>query len=60
MANNHYIVRINSSAGAQFGHVESVDPPVPGGQVIEVTEGPYETAEEAWFAHHWRQGHINV
>jgi hypothetical protein len=57
---NHWIVRVNSGHGVQFAHVEDENRPATDARILEVMEGPFDTAEEAWYSHHWRNGHINV
>jgi hypothetical protein len=55
----HFIVKIASGHGAQVAHIE-VDKVVIDGRILEIIEGPFNTADEAWYAWHWRMGHINV
>jgi hypothetical protein len=56
----HWIVKVNSGHGVQVAHIESDTPPAPDHRITEIVEGPFETADEAWYAWHWRMGNINA
>jgi hypothetical protein len=56
----HWIVQINSGHGVQVAHIESDTPPALDSRILEIVEGPFESASEAWYSFFWRRGDINV
>lgn len=58
---DHYICKINSGHGAQYGHIEVPEgqsPPIMNWASMDV--GPFPSAEEAWDAWHAKQGNLQA
>jgi len=56
----HWICRIRSDHGEQYGHIESLETPHSGmhSHIIEVDSGPADTAGEAWGLWHVKKGNL--